>query len=140
MHLLFGDWQQQSGIPVRKEYDELQILEQVLAAAVDIGFPWDYAYFVKYPLDHLDGNSTEYRSSELLFRDIRRTGSSVVIELPSSWDDYIKSLSSSQRRRIARRVNGMNRAGTVRYERLELNSAADEAKMQKLMDDAVGVS
>jgi CelD/BcsL family acetyltransferase involved in cellulose biosynthesis len=140
LRMLFGDWQQKAGIAVKPGYDEFAVFEYVLQQSAASGHPWDYAYFVKWPTAKLGQVLTAIPDDAPFKRVVRKTGPTVIIEIPASWDEYAQSISSAQRRHIARKTNALKRLGKIRYERVGMDSPLDTAKLQRLMEDAVAVS
>jgi CelD/BcsL family acetyltransferase involved in cellulose biosynthesis len=140
LRFMLDDWGMETGVLTKEGINELQAIEAVLMASHRAGHHWDYARLGGYPASKLTSDQAGPSPRSPFHRVAKLTGPTVIIEIPTSWDEYKTTLSSSHRQTISRRVRALERKGRVRFERIGLTEVTDSPELNSLMKDAETVS
>jgi hypothetical protein len=101
------------------------------------------AILIRVPLSDCQEWLSEWsyaRHSEGIKTIALKTGRSVIIKLPESWEEYKRFLSKAHKKTVSRRINGIKRHFNIRMVRMGFERQYDPHKLDILIRDALSVS
>jgi len=142
----FDGWSLRNGAILAPRVDggeEIQLIAEAAEALSRDGVRWDYCRMTllsaKAVAAVLDG-VINTQGTGIAAIDCVRIGSSIVVELPVSWEAYYKKLSRHRKHEIRRRIKQLQERGVVRLVRLGLDPSVDKEELNRLIEDAYQVS
>lgn len=133
-------WSVHNGAIVASAIEEPGILRLVINDLLTQQPRWLYCRLARIPTSTATDCPGLAVAGSRLHGELCPSGSSVVIALPPSWQEYRQSLSKAHKKNMSRRVNGMNRFGRVRVRRIGLERDVDREGVEILLRDAESVS
>lgn len=133
-------WSLQNGAILPDHQPLLPVLQAVIRDLAMQKYRWLYSCLAKIPKDRWADVPESTSAKPCLHLVSIPVSGSVVITVPKTWEEYKKSLSAAHKKNLSRRLNAIERAGTVRFARLEPGSEAPSHQVARLLQDAKKVA